>query len=57
MPQNLAIDNTGPGNWLVPSGNMVLPEPLFTEIHVAIWRHVTTMSELIGELSWFEIWG
>ena len=27
------------GNGLVPSGNKPLPEPMLTQIYVAIWRH------------------
>ena len=31
--------NIGLGNGLVPSGNKPLPEPMLTQISVAIWRH------------------
>ena len=31
--------NIGSGNYLVPSGTKPLPEPILTEISVAIWRH------------------
>ena len=31
--------NIGSGNGLVPSGNKPLPEPMLTQINVAIWRH------------------
>ena len=31
--------NIGSGNGLVPSGNKPLPEPMMTQISVAIWRH------------------
>ena len=31
--------NIGLGNGLVPSANKPLPEPMLTEIYVAIWRH------------------
>ena len=31
--------NIGSGNGLVPSGNKPLPEPMLTQIYVAIWRH------------------
>ena len=31
--------NIGSGNGLVPSGNKPLPEPMLTQISVAIWRH------------------
>ena len=32
--------NIGSGNGLVPSGNKPLPEPILTQIFVAIWRHL-----------------
>ena len=31
--------NIGPGNGLVQSGNKPSPEPMLTQISVAIWRH------------------
>ena len=31
--------NIGLGNGLVPSGNKPLPEPMFTQVYVAIWCH------------------
>ena len=31
--------NNGSGNGLVPSSNKLLPEPMLTQISVAIWRH------------------
>ena len=31
--------NNGSDNGLVPSGNKSLPEPMLTQIFVAIWRH------------------
>ena len=31
--------NIGSGNGLVPSGNKPLPEPMLTQISVAIWHH------------------
>ena len=31
--------NIGSGNGLVPDGTKPLPEPVFTQIYVAIWRH------------------
>ena len=31
--------NIGSGNGLVPSANKALPEPMLTQIHVAIWYH------------------
>ena len=34
----------GLGNGLVLSGNKPLPEPMLTEIYVAIWCHLATMS-------------
>ena len=38
MPQDLTDDkvNIGSGNGLVPSGNKPLPEPMLTQIYVAI---------------------
>ena len=33
----------GLGNGLVLSGNKPLPEPMLTEIYVAIWWHLATM--------------
>ena len=36
--------NIGSGNGLVPSHNKPLPEPMLTQISVAIWRHQATMS-------------
>ena len=35
---------TDSGNALVPSGNKPLPEPMLTQIYVAIWHHQATMS-------------
>ena len=32
------------GNGLVQSGNKSLPEPMLTQIHVAIWHQYATMS-------------
>ena len=40
----LTISQIGSGNGLVPSGNKPLPEPMLTQIYVAIWRHQATMS-------------
>ena len=37
-------DNIGSGNGLVPSGNKPLPEPMLTQIGVAIWPQLATMS-------------
>ena len=34
-----SLIHTGSGNGLVPSGNKPLPEPVWTKIPVAIWRH------------------
>ena len=41
MPMELTDDevNIGSGNGLVPSGNKPLPEPMLTQIYVAIWCH------------------
>ena len=36
--------NIDSGNGLVPWGNKPLPEPMLTQIYVAIWRHYATMS-------------
>ena len=38
MPQDLSDDkvNIGSGNGLVPPGNKPLPEPVLTQIYVAI---------------------
>ena len=35
----LKLVNIGSGNVLVPSGNKPLPEPMLTQIYVAIRRH------------------
>ena len=35
--------NIGSGNGLVPSGSKPLPEPMLTQISVAIWHHQATM--------------
>ena len=37
--------NIGSVNDLVPSGNKPSPEPMLTQIYVAIWRHYTTVSD------------
>ena len=39
MPQNTRDVNTGLGNGLLPKGNNPLPEPMLTQIYVAIWSH------------------
>ena len=40
MPLDLTDDvNIGSGNGLVPPVNKLLPEPMSTQIYVAIWRH------------------
>ena len=46
MPQDLTGDKSTlvQENGLVSSGNKPLPEPMLTQIYVAIWRHWTTMS-------------
>ena len=36
--------NSGLGNGLVPSGNKPLPEPMLTQISVAIWCHQAAMT-------------
>ena len=41
MPQDFANDvNIGSGNGMVPSDNKPLPEPMLTQIYVAIWHQV-----------------
>ena len=37
--------NIGSGLTLVPSGDKPLPEPIFTQFYVAIWRHLATLSK------------
>ena len=44
IPQNTFDDNIGSGNGLVPSGSKPLPEPMLTQIYVAIWHLEATMS-------------
>ena len=39
--------NIGSGNGLVPSGNKPLPEPMLTQISVAIWCHLATMCNIL----------
>ena len=39
---HLWLVNTVSINGLVPSGNKPLPEPILTQIYVAIWRHQAT---------------
>ena len=39
---SLMISQHGSGNGMVPSGNKLLPEPMLTQFHVAIWRHQAT---------------
>ena len=42
IPQYFTDDKStliGSGNGLVPSGNKLLPEPMFTKFYVTIWRH------------------
>ena len=36
---SLMVVNIDLGNGLVPSGNKPLPEPMLTQIFVAIWHH------------------
>ena len=31
--------NIGSGYGLVPSGSKPLPEPMLTQIYIALWRH------------------
>ena len=38
-------------NGLMPSGTKPLPEPILTKMYVNIWRHKTTISELIHVIS------
>ena len=45
MPQNPFDDkNIGSGNGLVPNETKPLPEPMLSQIYVAIWHHQATMS-------------
>ena len=45
MPRDIIFEvSIGSGNGLVPPGNKPLPEPMFTKIYVAIWRHYNTMT-------------
>ena len=37
----------GPSNGLVPSGNKPLPDPMLSQISVAIWRQYATMSSTL----------
>ena len=40
MPQNtIEKSNISSGQGLVPSGNKPLPEPMLTQIYIAMWRH------------------
>ena len=41
--------NIGSGNGLVPSGNGPLLGMMFTQIYATMWRHWTTMSQLVHE--------
>ena len=41
----LNYHNIGSSNGSVPSGNKRLPEPMLTQIDVAIWRHYDTISQ------------
>ena len=44
--------NIGSGNGLVPSGNKPLPEPMLTQIYVAIWRQLFfQFATILGEMS------
>ena len=38
--------NIGSSNSLVPSGNKVLPEPIFTKFHNAMWVHMAIKSSI-----------
>ena len=41
--------NIGSGNVLVPSGNKLLPEAMFTQFCDAIWRHLAKiLREITG---------
>ena len=42
----LMRDQHGSDNGLVPSGNKPLPEPMLTQIYVAIWRHYNDLTSL-----------
>ena len=39
MSLDLTDVNIGSGNGLVPLGNKPFPEPMLTQIYVAIWHH------------------
>ena len=39
--------NIGSGNGLLSSGTKPLPEPMLTQIHVAIWHHKARMTRQI----------
>ena len=41
------------GNGLVPSSNKPLPEPMLTQLYVAIWDHLATMNWRHTWTSWF----
>ena len=45
--------NIGSGNDLLPSGNKPLPEPVLTEIYIAIWHHWVSYIT-VGALIWVE---
>ena len=38
MTLNLEV-KIGSGNAWMPTGNRLLPDPMFTQLYVAIWRH------------------
>ena len=42
----------GSGNGLVPSDSEPLSKPMLTQIHVATWHHLATMSFLRGRLQY-----
>ena len=39
VPEPYWYVNNGLGNSLVPSGNKPLPEPMLTQIYVAMWHY------------------
>ena len=45
MLQNIFDDvNIVSGSGMVPTGNKPLPQPISTQINIAIWRHQATMN-------------
>ena len=36
---------------IVPSGTKPLPEPMLTQVYIAIWRHLARMSQVERTMS------